>query len=235
MTDVLFYVKCINNGKCKGLIPTTKELEVGKIYPVLDDTGNMYKIPNMVCPGYFEERFEKVAYGCIFNVGDKVTIRKDLVIGKRYLNDVMFGNGMDEFLGKSFIIRENLPLYGYQLTGVNYYTFSPDMFEEYVHPDLVKEKENKMYEDDAESATFNHEKRYGLLKTITSQTLCIPESTYISLGETTLEIKKDNFISIIKLLVNKNQKIEAIKLWRHAFKTSLVESKDAIEYLCANM
>jgi ribosomal protein L7/L12 len=50
-----------------------------------------------------------------------------------------------------------------------------------------------------------------------------------------LALRKVNFISMIKTLYNGDQKIEAIKLWRFAFKTSLVEAKEAIEYLVANM
>jgi hypothetical protein len=77
----------------------------------------------------------------------------------------------------------------------------------------------------------NDSKQYGVVKTITRKVIDLPNLVLVHCGGTmTLSIPKNKFISIIKILMDGN-KIESIKFWRMAFNTSLVDSKEAVEFI----
>ena len=67
-----------------------------------------------------------------YNIGDKVRIRKDLIVDK-YYGEIDFIESMKKYLGKETIIcaidYENGKEFGYLLKDCNLYTWTDEMLE----------------------------------------------------------------------------------------------------------
>ena len=241
--QVLFYARCVNTGIINGL-KGDKHLKEGKIYPIVnivDEFWYLHSSCRVGCGGYFFKRFKRIADNEVFNVGDWVTVRKDLIIGKRYLRDVLFNGDMKRFCGIKVEIKE-ITDYGYKLSNYRF-TFSSDMIEEYVNPVYKEEEEKKMYKDNSgqyiedlpENVAVSDSNVNGTLKVTTTKTLILPNVINLSInGEMPLHIPKDKFIKIIQIL-NKSNIIDAVRLWKHIFDLSLAESKQSVDYILENM
>jgi len=137
--NVEYYVRCIDSSG------TNNILVHGDIYPIYPSTKKLET--DYFIKGYWNrKRFQKIENGDIFNVGEEVIIRKDLISDNRYLNGISFVDHMEKFKGKKYkIIKKGVDVvnyFGYNLKGCNSWNFAPNMFEEYIHPE-IKEK-NKM-------------------------------------------------------------------------------------------
>ena len=115
--QVLFYARCVNTGIINGL-KGDESLKEGKIYPIVnivDGFWHLHSSCRVGCVGYFFNRFKRIADNEVFNIGDWVTVRKDLIIGKRYLRDVLFNSDMERYYGIVMEIKGRTD-YGYKLS-----------------------------------------------------------------------------------------------------------------------
>ena len=131
------YGRCVYNKNMRVINDT--EVLKGTVVTIddIDDEGD-YTIKENLLYYYSEQMFLKLS----FQIGDKVKLRDDLIVGK-YYNDVYFSDEMCKNLGKEFVVHD-IDIDGYYTikTIKNSYILNESFSEEMLEP-INKIESNK--------------------------------------------------------------------------------------------